>query len=466
MKRRWQNSGALPLTAVVLIIAFGAVIAAVLPLIIGALAIAVTLGIVGVLSHWWAPSVLIVNVVTMIGLGLGIDYALLTVSRFRDAIACGRTPAAAAAEVSRQAGAVVVLSDLAVAIGFAALSVVPVADLRSVAIGGLLVATVSVLLATTLLPAMLAMIGRRIDVGRILSSRNVELAEGSEFLRSWGRRVAARPWPVLIIAIAPVILLAVQAARLDVGLPRGDWLPPTAESARALTALETMGHANILNTVRIIATLPEDKRFDDASGWSTIKRLDSRLSTLPGVLRVSSLASLPGTEGLGPAVIDLIPDDIRRAFVSRDRRMALLEVIPVGDVRAATDLARKLRQTDTATLADFPNINLTIGGLPALNAEYEQTVGEHLPVVVGLVVATTLVLLAVGFRSVLIPIKAIALNLLAVAAAFGAVVLVFQDGFGVQLLGLSGPIDSVFPIVPVLVFCTVFGLSMNSLVSG
>ena len=124
-------------------------------------------------------------------------------------------------------------------------------------------------------------------------------------------------------------------------------------------------------------------------------------------------------------------------------------------------LVRDLRRQDPATLTGLAGTRLRVGGLPAFNADYEDAVGGRTRGVVALVVATTLVVLFLAFRSVLVPLKAVALNLLSVSGAFGALVLVFQDGHGARLLGLAGPLDGVFPIVPALVFCTVFGLSMD-----
>jgi RND superfamily putative drug exporter len=158
-------------------------------------------------------------------------------------------------------------------------------------------------------------------------------------------------------------------------------------------------------------------------------------------------------------VVSELPDAVRRSFVSLDGRVAMLEVVP-REGMAPSVLAALVRRVRAMTPEDS---RLLVGGLPALNIDYEEAVAgrRQFRRVVTLIVGATLLVLAIGFRSLLVPIKAIVLNLLAVSAAFGAVTLVFQDGLGASLLGLDGPLGSVFPAVPVLVFCVVFGLSMD-----
>ncbi|MGH7547781.1 MAG: MMPL family transporter [Gemmatimonadales bacterium] len=449
---------ALPLTLALLVWAFGAVAAAVLPTVAGMLAIALSLGAAVLISSRWPLSILLQNVVTMLGLGLGIDYALLMVSRFREARAAGAGPVEAAEAAACQAGHTVALSGAAVAIGFAALLLVPLNELRSVAVGGLLVVTASVLLATTLLPGLLVWLGPRVDLGRV---RRPVGSAGGRWQR-WGRWVARRPGTVLVAAGAPVLLLAVQATRLDTGLPRGDWLPPAMESARAVHDLQAMGRSGVIQTVRVILELPDGVTAGSRAGWEATRHLSDALATDARVAGVRSLPVLAGARWR-PSATAFVRQDVRRTFISDDRRAALLEVLPHERV-AASELARlvgELRGRDPVTLTGLPGTTLKIGGLPAFNADYEAAVGGRFAGVVALVVAGTLVALLAGFRSVLVAVKAVLLNLLSVAAAFGAVVLVFQDGFGAGLLGLERPLSGVFPVVPILVFCTVFGLSMD-----
>ncbi|HWJ24267.1 MAG TPA: MMPL family transporter [Gemmatimonadaceae bacterium] len=453
----------LPLTLALLLVAFGAVVAALLPVSAGALAIALALGAAAVVTRFFPLSILLQNVVSMLGLGLGIDYALLLVSRFRESLARGLAPDDAAAEAAHHAGHGILLSGLAVAVGFAALLAVPLSEMRSVAVGGLLVVVVSMLLATTLLPGLLAWLGARVDLGRLrrrARPAGVRRDDGGARWRRWGRWVSAHPWRVLVATGLPLAALVAQARRLETGLPRGDWLPPALESARGVHALAAAGRSGVVQTVRVVVELPRDVSALDGDGWRGIARLDSALAADP---RIARTRSLPGLLRGNAALVPYVPGDVRGSFVGRDERVALVEAVPREGVEPGelTTLVRSLREADAARLTGVAGARLAVGGLPAFDADYESAIAACTPRVVGLVVGGTFVVLLIGFRSVLVPLKAIALNLVSVGAAFGAVTLVFQDGHGARLVGLAAPLDGTFPAVPLLVFCIVFGLSMD-----
>src|SRR5260221_8263583 len=238
------------------------------------------------------------------------------------------------------------------------------------------------------------------------------------------------------------------------------------ERARAVRDLAAMGRAGVVDSVRVVLELPADTSAMSLEGWEGTRRLAHRLRRDPRVAGVQSLLAIAGEEGdsiapLGRAA--LLPAVAKRAFLTEEGDGVLLEVVPregIGGL-ALADLVRDLRALDVPGATGLPGARLRVGGLPAFNLDYERAVARRSRLVVGLVVGTTLLVLFAAFRSVLVPLKAVALNLLAVAASFGALVLVFQDGWGVRFLGLDGPVDGVFPIVPPLVFCTVFGLSMD-----
>src|ERR1700674_306510 len=231
----------IPGTLVLLLLAFGSLMAALIPLAVGQLAIATTLAITGFLAQRWHLSILVQNLATMLGLGLGIDYALLMVSRFREAISAGNDGPAASAIAARQAGRTLLISAATVAIGFLALLTVPISEIRSIGIAGFLVAGISVLLTNTLVPAVLALLDPRINAGRLPFTPKLDedradrtgSGAGNRW-RQWGKVIVAHPWLAILLAGAPLVLLAWQATRLDTSVPRGDWLPHTAESVRAL----------------------------------------------------------------------------------------------------------------------------------------------------------------------------------------------------------------------------------------
>ena len=450
----------LPLTLVLLVIAFGAIAAAVLPLIAGAISISLALGAAVLLTRFWPLSILLQNVVAMLGLGLGIDYALLVVGRFREALAEGRDKLEAATDAASRAGHTIVLSGASVAIAFAALLFVPVDEIRSIAIGGLLVIVVAVLLATTLLPALLAFIGPRINMGRI---RQLPAGSPSELWRRWGRFVCARPVAVLLVAGAPLGALALQSARLTTDLPRGDWLPREMESSRGLRTLSGMKTSGVVNAIRVVFHFPDGVTWDSPRGWSALGRAGAMLAEDDRVGQVRTLPIASGFTSPNLQLLAAIPRDVRESLVSADGKLALIEILPSekAGIRGAADLVREIRAMPPGMLGGLPGARVDVGGLPALNVDYEaSTAGRFISIVVAVTLATFIALL-VGFRSVLIAVKAIALNLFSVAVAFGAVVLVFQDGVGSELLGLTQPLGGTFPAIPLLVFCVVFGLSMD-----
>jgi len=215
-----------------------ALTAAFLPIVAAGIAIVTATGVAALINEAWPLSVLLLNVATMIGLGVGIDHSLLTLSRFREARFAGLDAEQAAIEASSHAGGTIALSGAAAAIGFGALLLVPLNEMQSIGVGGMLVVATSVLVAVSFLPAVLAVLGPRVNAGRL--GGNPLQAWWRAWWRAWGRVVVARPALVFVVASIPLVALGWQATRLDSSLPRGSWLPRGIESANALGDLERM----------------------------------------------------------------------------------------------------------------------------------------------------------------------------------------------------------------------------------
>ena len=481
---RLAETRAVPAALVLLLLAFGSLAAALLPLGVGALSVVLTLGATAVLARHFHLSILVQNLASMIGLGLGIDYALLMVSRFRESLAQGAGAKAAAAEAARRAGRTILLSAVPVGIGFAVLATVPTSELRSIGVAGLLVTAATFLVSCTLLPAVLSWIGSGVNRGGLPGWLGRPPGEqASEAWRRWGRRMASHPLRALVIGGMPMVLLAAQGRRLVMGMVGTDSLPGTAESVRALHGLERMGRSNLVHTLRLVVDLPDGAGVESEEGWMALRRLTKRLQADPRIERVHGLPTLLGT-GATVDRLRRLPATVRRNLMSQDGRSALLEILPAmrpwpggSDGIApspasererliflrsdAETLARELQGADAPRLTGLPGSTLRVGGLPAVNNEFQDAIEGRFGRVVVLVVLATFVALLLGFRYLLVAVKAVALNLLTVAASLGAVVLAFQDGYGSRLLGLAGPTGSVFTIVPILVFGIVFGLSMD-----
>ncbi|MGD0757633.1 MAG: MMPL family transporter [Candidatus Sulfotelmatobacter sp.] len=453
----------IPATLVLLLVAFGSLVAALIPLAVGQLAIATALAIAGFLALRWHLSILVQNLATMLGLGLGIDYALLMVSRFREAIAVEPNGLKASAIAARQAGHTLLISASTVAIGFLALLTVPISEVRSIGVSGFLVAGTSLLLSSTLVPALLGVLGTRINAGRLPFLAKLDAhraARTGNRWRRWGKVIVAHPWLAIFVAGVPLLVLASQAARLDTKVPRGDWLPAAAESVRALHSLEHMDRVGIVYSLRVMLELPSDSIAQTDAGWNAVDRFTKRLASDPRAGRVISITTMAGSDR---SALGSLSRETQRTFLSRDGLAALIEVLPAAGVSLNNQVqwVRELRKDGGATLTGIPDATLRIGGIPALTADYQTIVRDRFGSVMALVVAGTLIALLGGFRSLFAAVKAIALNLLSVAASFGALVLVFQDGHGIRLFGVPEGTGSIFPIVPIVAFAIVFGLSMD-----
>src|SRR5271156_681812 len=464
---RHAEERAMPVTLVLLLLAFGSLVAALLPLGVGVLSIAMSMGMAAILAHYLQLSILVQNLATMLGLGLGIDYALLMVSRFREALNEGQDPGRAADIAAGCAGRTLMISATTVAIGFSALLTVPISELRSIGIAGLLVTVLSVMLCTFILPWVLGLLGHRINAARVrFRSRRVETRESlcaaSERWVRWGCIITQRPWAALLIAGIPLLILAYQARRISPGLPDHDSLPAAAESVKALHTLQGMGRSGIVQSLRVVRELPPQSPPLSPAGWLAVSRLTKRFQSDPRAEEVLSLPALTGMSDTADA-IDEVPEPIRNGFLRSDGQATLIELLPSANL-SPTELirwVREVRSSDVAAITGVSGVVLRVGGIPALNADYDSVVKERLPkVIIGVILGSLLALL-IGLRSLFAAIKAILLNLLSVGASFGTLVLVFQEGHGSRLFGLHGPTGAVFPIVPILSFAIVFGLSMD-----
>jgi RND superfamily putative drug exporter len=460
---------AMPVTLLLLLLAFGSLVAALLPLGIGVLSISMAMGAAALLAHYLPLSILVQNLATMLGLGLGIDYALLMVSRFREALAEGYDPGSAANIAAGQAGRTLMISATTVAIGFSALLPVPISELRSIGIAGLLVTVLSVILCTFILPWVLSLLGHRINSasvrlpGKRLKTRdNLNLNEASERWVRWGGIVTRRPRTALLVAGVPLLILAFQGLRISPGIPDHDALPATAESVQALHTLQGMGRSGIVQSLRVVLELPPQSPSLSPAGWLAVSRLTTHFQSDPRAEEVLSLPTLTGMSD-NPDAVDDVSESIRKSFLRNDGQATLIELLPTATLSPNEQIrwVREVRSSDVAAITGVSGAVLRVGGVPALDADYDSVVRQWLPRVVLSVVLGSLMALLIGLRSLFAAVKAILLNLLSVGASFGALVIVFQEGHGSKLFGLHGPTGTVYPIVPILSFAVVFGLSMD-----
>jgi RND superfamily putative drug exporter len=389
------------------------------------------------------------------------------VSRFREALAEGYDPGPAADIAARQAGHTLIISATTVAIGFSALLTVPISELRSIGVAGLLVTVLSVMLCTFILPWVLGLLGHRINFWRLrFKAKKIETrasrCAASERWTRWGAIITRHPWTALLAAGLPLLLLAFQARHIAPGLPDHDSLPAEADSVKALNTLQGMGRSGIVQSLRVILELPPQTTVLSPDGWQAVDKLTKHFQGDPRAQEVLSLATVTGMSDSADA-IDSVPEPIRKSLLRSDGHATLVELLPKSTLtpNAQIQWVREVRSSNVAAITGVPGAVLRVGGVPALNADYDAVVKERLPRVILYVVLGSLVALLIGLRSFVAAVKAILLNLLSVGASFGALVLVFQEGHGSKLFGLHGPTGYVFPIVPILSFAIVFGLSMD-----
>lgn len=456
----------IPLTILVLLFAFGGLVAAGLPLLVGIAATVLTLGLTFVLAQSVELSIYVQNVASMIGLAVGIDYSLLMVHRFRQALHAHGDAHEAVVETMRTAGVAITFSGLTVLIGLGAMLFTPLLDTRSVGLGGLLVVVVSVLLALTLLPAVLSMLGHRIDAPKRLSDWLLQKANRHQWER-WVRYVSDRPIRSTVISLLVLLGLASPILKLELGYPDTALFPPYMESVQGVEALNDMGLSGALIPIYAIVRDPDEPVLGTRNLGAMLK-LSAELKANPLIASVASPVDLSaGISPLQYAMLYQNPEAalkrfplIQEMFVSRDRHMALFQIVP----KRSADLPELRKLAADLAKREMPDgLELLVGGTPSYYNDHEGAVVGTFPYVAGFIILTTLVVMGLAFRSVLVPLKAVVMNLLSVGAGYGAVIAVYHFGWGRAIFGM-GHVTEAMPI-PVLIlfmlFCIVFGLSMD-----
>ena len=419
-------------------------IAAALPFLMGVATTRVSLGLAFILAHLMPVSNLLGNVVTMIGLAVGIDYSLLMVKDFRERLREAPGLLEAVAETVAEAGTTILWSGSTVAIGLLGLLFSPILETRSVGIGGALVVLVSVLAALTLLPACLAILGNWVERFPI-RRRSAQRPDGKSGWTVIGEWIVRRPVRTLLVAGGAVVLLALPVFGAHSGFSNEAWFMPKELEARVgADLLSAMRAENASTSVWVLVrttdgnpVLAEDRR----------PALDEYLARLKDDPRVAAVVSPLTARG---AEAD--------RYLSHDGHAALFDITPAKGLSMlqVEQLAR-----DLTPLAPKGPFTVMIGGPPAYYNDFSDYMWKSFPKVFGFVILTTLVLLFFAFRSYILPLKAVIANLLAIAAGYGVVVAIFQFGWLHGLVGLERPFFSIPLEVPLMIFCLSFGLSMD-----
>jgi RND superfamily putative drug exporter len=450
----------LPLALILLLVVFGTGIAALLCLGVGMFAVAGGVGASLMLARGVDVSTYAENVVTLIGLGVAIDYSLFIVTRFREQLAKNANVAEALAVTMATAGRAILFSGLTVAIGLAGLFFYTGTPLVSMGVSGAIVVAISVLYALTLLPALLAILGPRVNRLRVPILQPRPFGRGTwHRLATW---VMRRPWRVLLPTVALLVLVA--SPFLDIHLANSDvtQLPVGAESRQGADLLQAQFPQAGQNTVDVVMRMSSGSPTA-AGNVAAAYMLSRRLRALPGVVGMRSYVdvdpslSLTDYQQIYAQPRDRLPADARMlADGLTGASIAVLQVQTPYRPQSgqAESLVRTLRSTDTVAGA-----STQVTGDTAFSIDFVDYMLGKTPPALAFVVITTFAVLLLLLRSMALPVKAVLMNVLSLGAAFGALVWVFQQGHLASLLAFTpGPLD---PTIPVLLFCIVFGLSMD-----
>jgi putative drug exporter of the RND superfamily len=432
---------AFPIVLVLMIIVFGSVVAAGLPLVVGALAIVGTFLVLLAISSLTDVSIFALNLTTGMGLGLAIDYSLFVVSRYREELHAGRSPHDAAVRTVQTAGKTVAFSALTVAIALAALLVFPLPFLRSFAYAGIGVSLLAGAAAVVALPALLAVLGPRVNSLRLWRHDPKPVGTGA-----WHRIavfVMRRPVPIALAVIVLLVALGLPFLRIQFGLPDDRVLPADVSSRKVQDDIRTRFNSDESRSLQVVAT-----GIADPARAGDVDRYAAALSRLHGAARVDTIN---GSYANGQKVADPGPLSLR----FQAAHAVWLSVVP--SVEAYSDEGERLAKAARDTPAPFPAL---VTGPSAELVDSKDSLFARLPIAIGWVALATFVLLFLMFGSVVVPIKALILNVLSLSATFGALVWIFQDGY------LSGVLDftatGTLPAsIPLLLFCIAFGLSMD-----
>ncbi|MEV0416397.1 MMPL family transporter [Streptomyces sp. NPDC050448] len=437
------ESVVLPGTLILLVLVFGSVVAAALPLLIGVLAIAGTLLVLSFLGAVTDVSVFALNLTTALGLGLGIDYGLLIVSRFREELADGHSPRDAAVRTVRTAGHTILFSAATVSAALATLLVFPPYFLRSFAYAGIAVVAIAAVSAVTVLPALLTLLGTRVNAWPVPWRHRAHSGSESRFWHGLARIVVRRPLLAALPVIGLLVVLAEPFAHAGFATPDERALPVSASSRQTgdlvRGAFDRNGPSAL--TVVMTGTASPPAQQDYARRLSALPQV-ARVVGPGGSFRHGAQAAVSGSAG-----------SVARSAVDGSARFS---VVPLVDPqsRAAQQLVHDVRAIPAPAGTD-----VLVGGPSAVLVDAKATVGERIPLALSLIALTTFVLLLGFTRSLLLPLKAIALNALSLAAVLGAMVWIFQTGHLQHLLHFTpGPLSTT---MPVLLFCIVFGLSVD-----
>jgi len=448
----------LPLTLIALWIVFGSVIAATMPVVMGAVTVSVTLGILYLITFKLSVSIFALNLTTMLGLGLGIDYALLIVTRFREELVL-QSVEQAIAQTLNTAGRAVFFSGLTVCIGLICLMLFPIGFLQSLGMSGAIVVLLSVAAALTLLPALLGVIGQGIQHSVIQPTKQ-------RFWAAIARAVARHSLASAVIVLMIVVGLSLPFLSARFGLGGAEILPKTSTARAGVEVLQrSFGAGEIAPILLSIQTKSSDSEANILSSnhLSTLYRWVAQLQSDPRVASVKSLVNLDPRWTVeiyqqlyrdSSRIADPKLANVLKQLSHHSTTLVIVKSRTDSHDAASRDLVRDLRASE------LKGLTVQAAGQTANELDTIAIIQQRFPIVLAALMSATFVVLCILLRSVVLPVKAIVMNLLSIGGSFGALVFIFQQGHLQTELNFA-PVGYLDALLPVVLFCVLFGLSMD-----
>jgi RND superfamily putative drug exporter len=427
----------IPIALIVLVLVFGSLVAAGVPLLLGILAIVIAVGVSALIGQVFQLSFFITNVITMVGLAVGIDYSLFIVSRYREERGRGLDKFDAIAATGATASRAVFFSGMTVVVALMGMLLIPSTIFRSLALGAIIVVLISVIISLTLLPAMLGLLGDKVNALKVPFIGKKAVAADHEKRGGFWDRVTGTvmrfPVVSLVASAALLLLLAVPYLNINTGSAGVSTLPESLRARQGFEILQAEFSAGLVAPAEIAI----EGDVNGAEVQAGVERLDAILAEHPE---------------FGPGTFT----------ANEDGTVALYSVPVNGDATTpeVRDSVKALRDEYTDQAFAGVDAEVLVGGETSTTIDYIGTTSDYTPIVIGFVLLLSFVLLTVVFRSIVVPIKAIIMNLLSVGAAYGILVLVFQEGVGNEIFGFQ-QVDIIEAWVPLWTFSILFGLSMD-----
>jgi RND superfamily putative drug exporter len=447
---------ALPISLLILVLAFGSLVAAGMPLALALLSLAIAFGVISAIAATTTVSIFAQNVASMIGIGVGIDYSLFILNRYREGLRNGLAVDDAVGQAIATSGKAVFVSGLTVVVALSGTQLVNLAAFRSMGYSAMIAVFFAMAAALMLLPALLGFVGLKINSISIHRRKS----EDSRLWHRWATTVMKRPWWALGVCLVIVFALAAPALHLRLGSSGPDILPA---GSGPRVALEIAGKAFGEGQVAPVQVVYTDPRGVTQGGFADLYRVAAEIAKDSEVARVDSIATLaPGAKVDQAQAALALPEaaPFVQSHVVANGTETLLSVVTKHGAQSAAsdDFVIRLRKALPGVLP--AGATLAIGGDPGLNVDIDNEMTSKLIPVVGLVLILSFIVLLIFLRSLLLPLKAILMNTASVLAAYGLMVFVFEDGHltGLLKFDAAGHIDS---FLPLFLFCILFGLSMD-----